>query len=223
MADGTTFVKVSSTQSTPEDYLLSGAASVDLLAVRAEFDGSGAAGDFLPVVQIVNEADEIMLTFTGEKVTAGDSASITFAPFLKAAAAASTGGGIQYDLEQFGDWFFLGTTSGNGGWGIFLNSQGVSPGQGILIQADGVADNLHLFVTNNVGGMLLEDGGGGIIIREESGFGKVSIQDHGSGGTEIHTDSFLDVQAAQRIFLNLPTSAGPAGSLWNSAGTVKVS
>jgi hypothetical protein len=223
MADGTLFVKVTQTQATPEDYLVSGAAAIDLLAVRAVFDGSGAGGDFVPVVQIVNEANEVMLQCVGETVTAGDSASITFAPFLRTAAAASPGGGIQYDLEQIGDWFFLGTDSGNGGWGIFLNSQGTSSGQGILIQADGNVDPIHIFVTNDTGGILIEDGGGGIIIREESGFGHVSIQDHGSGGTEIHTDAYLDVQAAQRIFLNLPTSAGTAGSLWNDAGTVKVS
>jgi hypothetical protein len=155
-------------------------------------------------------------------VTVGDTAEVTFGPFLRNTAASTAGSGIQYDVSNVGDWLSVETTSGHGGWGIFLDTEGTAPGQGILIQADGVADNLHLFVTNNVGGMLLEDGGGGIIIREEAGFGKVSIQDHGSGGTEIHSDASLDVNAANGVFLNLPVVAGAAGSLWNSGGTVKV-
>jgi hypothetical protein len=113
MADGTLFVKVASTQGTPEDYLLSGAASQDLLAVRADYDGGGAAGDFLPVVQIVNEADEVMLTFVGEQVAAGDSVTVTFAPFLRGQTSTTPGGsGWQFDTyPQAGDWGVVETTS----------------------------------------------------------------------------------------------------------------
>jgi hypothetical protein len=222
MADGTLQILGLGTSAVPLDYTASGDQALDLVAVNADYNGGGAGVDWQPVVEIISTAGHVMARGVGPTITAGDSASVTFAPFLKTAETDGGGSGIQYDVENVGDWFWVETTDGHGGWGINLTSEGTSSGQGILIQADGTLDNLHLFVTNDSGGMLLEDGGGGIIIREEAGFGHVSIQDHGSGGTEIHTDSYLDVQAAQRIFLNLPTSPGAAGSLWNSAGTVKV-
>jgi hypothetical protein len=169
MADGTTFVKVTSSQSTPEDYLLSGAASLDLLAVRAEYDGSGAAGDFLPVVQIVNEAGEVMLTFVGEKVTAGDSASITFAPFLKGVTAASpSGSGLQFDTDpQAGDWFEMQTTSSGvspSGWGIQIADLGndglqlQSPLGGIDIRGAGlnVVSTSDIALTSSGGAIRLD-------------------------------------------------------------------
>jgi hypothetical protein len=170
MADGTLFVKVPSTGAAPEDYLVSGAAAIDLLAVRAVFDGTGAGGDFVPVVQIVNEAGEVMLQCVGETVTAGDSASVTFAPFLRTATSSTPppGGGIQFDTSpQVGDWLEVTTTgAGPSGGGIFFNETGgndiefdtagrfvvVAGGKLVRLQASGAQAELfsnHLKVTGN--------------------------------------------------------------------------
>lgn len=92
MADGTLSIHVPQTGATPEDYLVSGAAAINVLAVRGSWDGSGAAGDFLPVVQFLNAAEEVMAQAQGATVTAGDSVDYTFAPFLRSQASTPSGG-----------------------------------------------------------------------------------------------------------------------------------
>jgi hypothetical protein len=241
MADGTTFVKVTSTQSTPEDYLLSGATSVDLLAVRAVFDGSGAAGDFVPVVQIVNEADEIMLTFVGEKVTAGDSASYTFAPFLKGTATAAGGSGIQFDVSpQTGGFLEVTTLTGTiqltdqSGTGFNIDSEdsGGSSGFVSITTGDGEVFIGSTEIVNRIGGgpgdfkvqyhglggdyfSLSYDGSGFLRIKPTMAF---TFKATGGATTlGVNADGSLDAP-------NLPTvDPGVSGRLWNNAGVVNVS
>src|SRR5882724_5060846 len=75
----------------PKEWVVPGALSILLKCVQADFDGSGAAGAFLPTVEIVSDAGLLVgRAFTDASVAAGGSASVTFAPFLEGAAASST-------------------------------------------------------------------------------------------------------------------------------------
>lgn len=64
-------------------------------AVNATFDGSGAGGDFLPALQIVSDSGAVISTVpVGSTVTAGDTAEVTWAPFLENASGGACGGKI---------------------------------------------------------------------------------------------------------------------------------
>jgi hypothetical protein len=94
MPVGTIYVPVAGTGEAPQEYSTPGAAILDLQAVSADFDGSGASGDFRPAVQLLDSTGNVMATVVGETVTAGDSASVTFAPFLRAPSGQTCGGSI---------------------------------------------------------------------------------------------------------------------------------
>jgi hypothetical protein len=80
------------TSDAPQDYAVVSSQVFELLAVTATFDGSGAAGDFLPCVEIITDSGHSLGTCVAGTVTAGDSAEVTFAPFLKAASSGGGGG-----------------------------------------------------------------------------------------------------------------------------------
>ena len=109
------------TQNAPAQREISGAEALVLLAVDATFDGTAAAGDFVPAVQILSDANVEVGTFPlQDTVTAGDSVRVTFAPFLRGGGA-----GIQFDkFPQTGSWLDITTTGTdpNTGNGVDVNS-----------------------------------------------------------------------------------------------------
>lgn len=75
----------------PKEWVVPGALSILLKCIQADFDGSGAAGAFLPTVEIVSDAGLLVgRAFTDASVAAGGSASVTFAPFLEGQVAAGS-------------------------------------------------------------------------------------------------------------------------------------
>src|SRR4051794_3557903 len=58
-------------------------------SVTASFDGSGAAGAFLPTLSVYAQSGELLARSPATEVGAGDSAEVTFAPLLRAAQAAA--------------------------------------------------------------------------------------------------------------------------------------
>jgi hypothetical protein len=107
VADATLQILGLGTSAVPLDYTVSGPQTLDLIAVKGDFDGSAAGVDFFPVVQIISPAGAVMATSTGPTITAGSSATVTFAPFLRSAATAS-GGGIQFDTQpQAGQFLYV--------------------------------------------------------------------------------------------------------------------
>lgn len=90
MPVGTIYVPVAGTGAAPQTYNTPGASILDLQAVSADFNGSGAGSDFKPAVQLLDSSGHVMATVVGETVTAGGSASVTFAPFLRSPPAAVT-------------------------------------------------------------------------------------------------------------------------------------
>jgi len=75
----------------PLDYVLPSGSELVLKAVRADFNGAGAASAFLPALEIISDAGHSVGVYpTDVAVAAGGSASVSFAPFLRNAAAAAT-------------------------------------------------------------------------------------------------------------------------------------
>lgn len=119
MADATLQILGLGTSAVPLDYTVSGPQILDLLAVKGDFDGSAAGVDFVAVVEIISPAGAVMATSTSPTITAGSSATVTFAPFLRSAASSSGGGGIQFDTEpQDGGYLYTATTGSDPTFGF---------------------------------------------------------------------------------------------------------
>lgn len=75
---------------TPVEYLVPNAQEIIVTAVDAVFDGTGAAGDFIPTVELVSDGGKRISFAIASKVLAGGSAEVSFAPFLRGLADAQT-------------------------------------------------------------------------------------------------------------------------------------
>jgi hypothetical protein len=72
----------------PVDYLLPATAPCIPLAINADFDGSGAAGDYLPVVEIIGPSGFVIArTANDSTVLAGDDAEVSWFPGVKSGGA----------------------------------------------------------------------------------------------------------------------------------------
>lgn len=72
----------------PLTYTLTELGTVDLQTIFARFDGSAAAGSYRPTVRIEAQDGTVLAqVFPSETLAAGDSAGVTFAPFLRAATS----------------------------------------------------------------------------------------------------------------------------------------
>jgi Concanavalin A-like lectin/glucanases superfamily len=76
----------------PLDYVVPGAQLIELVALNAVFDGSGAAAAFLPAVEIISDSGHtVSRSIVDTQVAAGGSAEVTFAPFLRRSGGACCG------------------------------------------------------------------------------------------------------------------------------------
>lgn len=67
---------------TPASYTLSPNEELHVEAASAVFDGTGAAGAFLPAIAIYAPSGQLISkTFPDTSIAAGSSAEVTFAPF----------------------------------------------------------------------------------------------------------------------------------------------
>jgi hypothetical protein len=78
-------------ESAPSQYTLSPREALIPESVTATFDGSLAAGAFLPTLSIYAQSGELLARCPATSVAAGDSAEVTFAPLLRAAQVAAAG------------------------------------------------------------------------------------------------------------------------------------
>lgn len=170
-----------STVDAPKQYVVPSSASFLLKTVVATFDGSSAAGAFLPCVEIISDSGELVARGLAASVAAGSEAEVSFFPFNRAAAASSGGSGIQFDTSpQSGDWLYVETTEssghGPGGYGIELKDDGPS---GILL----TSDNGQLSIGHPFTGTQLRDSSGyGIDINNVGGSGQLTVEGSSSGG-----------------------------------------
>lgn len=82
----------------PLDYEVPNAQEILLKAVRATFDGTGAAGAFIPCIELISDGGVPLADAIGDQVAAGASADASFFP--GAAKAAAAGASTQ------AAWFF---------------------------------------------------------------------------------------------------------------------
>jgi hypothetical protein len=239
VADATLQILGLGTSAVPLDYTVSGPQTLDLIAVKGDFDGSAAGVDFVPVVEIISPAGAVMATSTGPTITAGSSATVTFAPFLRAATGTTpTAAGWQFDTyPQAGTFGFVETTGTldaptvaalearypgapattfNGAETLFLVSgsaafQVYAPDAGQINFAtdDFGVINLRSFQIFLVGDQVQVSGDQGVTVQATGGSDLNLSADSGLGGNIV--------------MASLPTSA-PAGvgQLWNDLGTLKV-
>jgi len=75
----------------PKDYTLQGSQELTLKAVRAAFDGTAAAGQFLPALQMLDPNGNVMWTAVPNTATAaGGSVDASWFPLVREQAAAGT-------------------------------------------------------------------------------------------------------------------------------------
>jgi hypothetical protein len=148
MADRTVPIGNLGESDAPLTYTVPPSFSFTLMGVRASFDGGGAAGAFLPCVQLISDSGQVMAQTIGSAVAAGDSADVTFAPFLRGASGGGTDvNAVHYDVSnQTGSFLDAFTTTGEidledrSGSGFFIASQdpgGTTGGFVSIATADG--------------------------------------------------------------------------------------
>lgn len=80
------------TENAPADWTIPGSLELVVKAARAVYDGSSAAGAFYPCLEVLSDSGNVVGKYVaGSTVTAGDSADVSFGPFLEEAQPVSTG------------------------------------------------------------------------------------------------------------------------------------
>lgn len=147
----------------------------ELLAVQATFDGSGASADFVPAVVVISDSGEVVGRFPASAVvSAGGSAEVTFAPFLRDAR-----GFIRYVYTNTGEWLYVEAT-GFGG----------PRSDGITLVAP---NNLRL-----VGRIILEGSSSGIDIDSSATGGAITVNS-GEGQLTLESSSTVEVHALDGV------------------------
>lgn len=233
MADGTLQILGLGTSAVPLEYTISGNQPLDLIAVKADFDGSGAGSDFVPMVAILSSAGLVMAQSKGPAVTAGDSATVTFATFLGGANQSAAGGGIEFDkLNQGGALDIRTADSAYSTVGFHVSDQSTL---GINIVQD--ANGPVLLNATGDGGVIVRSDGNGELLVKQTGDGGLKLQDSGNGGLKIldFGNGGILIQATNRPTvidmtntndLRIPglPSADPgfSGSVWYDPGADNV-
>lgn len=74
----------------PQDYTVADAQVVTIGALHAHYDGSGAAGSYVPTVDVISDSAHRVISVPHDTtIAAGTSAEASWAPFLRTAAAAA--------------------------------------------------------------------------------------------------------------------------------------
>lgn len=212
-------------QDAPVTYTVPGAQEIIVKACQATFDGTDAVGSFLPIVQFVSPAGRVIATAQGPAIAAGSIGDVSFFPHV-AAAASSSGSGIQYDTyPQSGDWLYSETTGEGGpnGAGVDFEDTGsggirfVASNTGyVIINANGQGD-----VNIGVNGDLTTIAGDSVQLDGQTGI--VSVDNpHGTAYLYEAPYGFQAVASKGLMLLGLPPAPGAAGTLWSNGGVVTV-
>ena len=88
----------------PKDYSIPNAQQILLLSVRASFTDNGAASDWLPALQVLDNNGNVLVTAAdqGVKVTAGSDADVSWFPGVKHSASASASFSAYAELTMTG-------------------------------------------------------------------------------------------------------------------------
>lgn len=97
------------TESAPLDYVVPSSAVVRLKSVHALFDGSGAAGAWLPAIELISDSGHTIALASdqGVSVAAGGSADVSWFPGVKHAQTATPSSGAAPSVATFYRSVFL--------------------------------------------------------------------------------------------------------------------
>jgi hypothetical protein len=219
VADGTVQILGLGTSAAPLEYTVSGSQALDLLAVKATFDGTAAGVDFVPVVEIVSDADVVMASGVGSKITAGGSATVTFAPFLKAATSTVAGAGIQFDVNPQSGTFLVVTTSTFQEYTASIIGFDTTGGTQISFATGtsfvvGAGTNIQIDANT---GMVFRPGNGDYEVHLTAGNAVIVYN-----GSNVKTTQFLEDGNVDMRGLPI-ADPGISGRLWNNGGVVNIS
>lgn len=267
MAEAPSLIYNDTPGAVPASYRFPPGLDARLSSVSATFNGAGASGDFLACLSVYSQDGKLIgRYFPGSPVVSGDSAEVTFAPFLRESAAASAGGGIEFNAgtygpDNVGDWLMIETDhfatipfslpsnvdpgNATGGGDAHNNKYGAL--YTVPVAAPFFVWALNVFVdarspasgfANGIEVVVGTDGpsakGIDMVVESEDGTGSaqgigmsVSAGAGACTGISINADNTAHTARAIEVTkglcqLGLPTSPGPAGTLWDDAGTVKV-
>jgi hypothetical protein len=206
------------THAAPLDYVVKDSQVIGLEAVTATFDGSAVGSGFQPCVQIITDSGHVLASCPAAAAAAGDVVEVTFAPFLRAAAAAVVGSGIQYDVHNSGGWLDVAST-------------GFDPvsGDGIRLHATGDGNPLELL---SEGGEFVNDvNGWGITLQSTAGTGGSAdinaiaardVTETAGRNMTLFAGSFLSVNASDTVDIAANGSGANALQLAATAGGIDV-
>jgi hypothetical protein len=183
------------------DFVVPGSQEIVVKAIKASYDGGGAAGSFIPAVQVISPAGEDAGTYPAVlQLSAGDSADVSFGPFL-----VTPSDGIRFDFGNEGNWLAVTTLgaaplSGAGVGFYTFGSGGVEVLSGDFLTLDSLRDGIVIHSHDagvqmqivSDGGMTIQDTSTGILLIENAGGGEVNITTTGTG-TQVYrsADGFV--------------------------------
>lgn len=186
----------------PEGYQIPGAQEIIVKAVTANYDGTNAAGPFVPTLQVIAPNGSILASCpTSTAVAAGGTADVSWFPRSGVASGGTGGGGIQFDTANEGGWLDIQTDgtdpNGNsillsapgGSIGIFAGSEsGIGANDGLIgIAAPGSSFQLGPTASDeavlNAPGIVLDASGQDFILQSHQigGTNAVRVQDQPNG------------------------------------------
>lgn len=83
----------------PAQFTVPGNGQIQPKCVRAEYDGTGASGPFLPVLRFISDAGITVGEFVGPEIAAGGSADVSWFPHVAEQAAATGVTGVSGDYQ----------------------------------------------------------------------------------------------------------------------------
>lgn len=224
--------QLTGTGATPQTIVVESAQQLLPKAAFATFDGSGAAGDFLPVVKLIGPGNVVAAQAVGDVVTAGASVDQTWFRGLAKPGSSGGSGGLQfggtrhdYGPDNEGGWLYVQTNESQ-------DTHGVVGQIGSLLQ-DNSGDGVALAAVAPPNGPPISEA----IITPTSfslGVDGGGANPQGISMTPVGADTFMDFTQGATVpirlkdgrvyMLNLPTAPGAAGELYKDAsGFLKVS
>lgn len=85
-------INVAGDPSTPLEYVVPGSTAFIPRAASCSFDGTGAAGTFVPVMRWLAQNGDVIGRYIAPQVAAGDTADVSWAPFLRNPSVAAAAG-----------------------------------------------------------------------------------------------------------------------------------
>ncbi len=199
----------------PLTYALKDSEAFSPQTISATFDGAAAAGPFLPCVTFLAQDGKVIARCPADVALGiGDVAEVTYAPFLRGAAASSSGSGIQFDTVNTGGWLNVTTTSFNPG-----------DSRAIYLHATGDGDDVVI------------DSEGGVFVNDVNGYGVTFLLTNGTGGAadftvtagedfvvsagrdvDMHATNFMNLDAADTVDITANGAAANAFQITAGSG-----